>query len=462
MKWMARAVFALLLAVGVVLLLEASSWIAWRLTEGASFSYREAAALRERQLAEPGTAGGEAAPPEAATEDSPPDFQMLPGLRGMVLHPFLGFVYSPEYNLLQERTLRNLAVDDQGFFELREPPPAPSARPLRVGIFGGSLAMVFSFQGMRTLVPGLTPLAGERGVVIESYGMGGYKQPQQLMTLSWLIARGAAPDVVINLDGFNEVVLPRTENLLQGVNPFYPRAWERRVTAVPDARQERLEGEVAYLESRRAEIARSFERPALRWSVSWNFLWRWLDRRAAAEAAEARLRLAAYRPPDRPWVAHGPSYRAGGRAEVVRDLVAVWERSSQAMHDMATAAGLRYYHFLQPNQYVPESKPLAPLELQIAFDPEHLYRQPVIEGYPELREAGRRLAERGVEFHDLTGIFTGERRPVYIDDCCHLNRLGNDLVGEAVVEAILADATGEGTGTGGPAGGEGPAPAGGG
>lgn len=453
MKAIARAVFAALLLLGVVLLLEVSSWIAWRLTEGTTFSYREAAALRERQAA---AARSVEAASGAATEsgagavagaagDPAADFQWLPGhLGGMVLHPFLGFVYTPEYNQLEERNLRSLVVADSGFFVLREPLPPPSERPLRVGVFGGSVAMVFAFQGGRTLAAELAPAAGPRGVVIESWALGGYKQPQQLMTLAWLLARGEAPDVVVNLDGFNEIALPRTENLRQGLNPFYPRAWERRVAAVPDPRQELLEGEVAYLENRRAEIAAAFSRPALGWSVSWNFLWRWRDRRAAAEAADARLRLAAHRPPDQPWVAHGPAYRPGGSEEVVADLVAMWERSSLAMHHMAAGAGLPYHHFLQPNQYLPGSKPLAPLELEIAYRPRNHYREPVEQGYPALREAGRRLAEQGVAFHDLTQLFAEERQAVYSDDCCHLNLLGNDLIAEAIAAAIAADLAGEG------------------
>ncbi len=446
MKAIARAVFAVLLLLGVVLLLEVSSWIGWRLTEGTFFSYREAAALRERQAA--AARSSEAAEPPAgggAAGDPAVDFQWLPGhLGGMVLHPFLGFVYTPEYNQLEERNLRSLVVADSGFFVLREPPPPPSERPLRVGVFGGSVAMVFAFQGGRALAAELAPAAGPRGVVIESWALGGYKQPQQLMTLAWLLARGEAPDVVVNLDGFNEIALPRTENLRHGINPFYPRAWERRVAAAPDPRQELLEGEVAYLENRRAEIAAAFSRPALRWSVSWNFLWRWRDRRAAAEAAGARLRLAAHRPPDQPWVAHGPAYRPGGSDQVVRDLVSMWEHSSLAMHHMAAGAGLPYHHFLQPNQYLPGSKPLAPLELETAYKPGHHYREPVEQGYPALREAGRRLAEQGVAFHDLTQLFAEERRAVYSDDCCHLNLLGYELIAKAIAEAIAADSAGEG------------------
>jgi hypothetical protein len=276
-------------------------------------------------------------------------------------------------------------------------------------------------------------------VVVESYAHGGYKQPQQLMTLAWLLARGAAPDVVINLDGFNEVTLPRLENLPEGVHPLYPRAWEYRTQGVSDPRFHRLLGEAAWLERRRAALAVRFSRPVVRRSVAWNFLWRWLDRRAAGAAGRANERLAAYRTGPRRYAAHGPAYAAAGGGQVLADLVAVWERSSLAMHDLAEGAGLRYYHFLQPNQYLPGSKPLTPEERRLAIESDQRYRPPVEDGYPALRAAGARLAARGVAFHDLTALFADERRTVYLDDCCHFNGLGNDLVAAAIAEAILAD-----------------------
>jgi hypothetical protein len=97
---------------------------------------------------------------------------------------------------------------------------------------------------------------------------------------------------------------------------------------------------------------------------------------------------------------------------------------------------------------VPGSKPLAPLELRVAYRENHRFREPVAESYPALREAGRRLVERGVAFHDLTRVFENERRPVYNDDCCHLNRLGNELVAQEIVAAIVAESAAEGEAAG--------------
>ena len=48
---------------------------------------------------------------------------------------------------------------------------------------------------------------------------GGWKQPQQLLALSWILALGGELDVLINVDGFNEVALDGVENAERGVFP---------------------------------------------------------------------------------------------------------------------------------------------------------------------------------------------------------------------------------------------------
>jgi hypothetical protein len=60
----------------------------------------------------------------------------------------------------------------------------------------------------------------------------------------------------------------------------------------------------------------------------------------------------------------------------------------------------------------------------------------VVDGWPHLAAAGGELAAAGVAFHDLTGLFAERRETLYIDDCCHLNVRGNELLGEAIGRAL--------------------------
>ena len=43
------------------------------------------------------------------------------------------------------------------------------------------------------------------------------------------------------------------------------------------------------------------------------------------------------------------------------------------------------------------------------------------------RERAQLVAE-GVRFSDLTMIFSDVKRPIYIDDCCHVDRFGYSLI----------------------------------
>jgi lysophospholipase L1-like esterase len=118
-------------------------------------------------------------------------------------------------------------------------------------------------------------------------------------------------------------------------------------------------------------------------------------------------------------------------------LVANWERCSLMLEKTCRAHGIRYYHILQPNQYVPGSKPMGEEEKKVALW-DQLPGKPLIEeGYPLLREGGRRLAKQGVRFHDLSMAFAKSKEPFYFDNCCHFNRAGNEVLARAVARAVL-------------------------
>lgn len=95
---------------------------------------------------------------------------------------------------------------------------------LVVALMVGSFAAQTGFYGGAQLTTELAKASG-REIRLVDLGMGGYKQPQQLMTLVYLTSLGAEFDLVINIDGFNEVALPPTELVPRGVFPLYPRDW---------------------------------------------------------------------------------------------------------------------------------------------------------------------------------------------------------------------------------------------
>jgi len=100
---------------------------------------------------------------------------------------------------------------------------------------------------------------------------------------------------------------------------------------------------------RRRRSPRGSRPPPWRYSVIAGLVWTLLDRRASGQLAEARRALNAYRPADRRFQATGPP-RPPTDDAVYEELADAWQRGSVQLDRMCGANGIRYFHFLQPNQ----------------------------------------------------------------------------------------------------------------
>ncbi len=360
--------------------------------------------------------------------------------RVSVLHPYLGYVMHPRLAASRSRlasaAFHPLSVE-LGFPHNRESVlQAPDPARAVVGIFGGSVADILTEYGADALRATLEEAPAFRGreIVLLSLAAPGYKQPQALMALNYLLVLGAHFDAVVNLDGVNELALPESELAPLGVAPFYPRAWHARAAQLSPELLRSL-GRVAHLEEVRRERALLFSRVPLRWSLTAGLTWSLLDRRLAARAAAAESVLLERRGRYDPQ-AHGP--RLASDDDVQSRAVSVWQHSSRQMARLCASLGIPYFHFLQPNQYVLGAKPMGAAERRIAFREDSPMRLPIERGYARLREAGAALAAEGVAFNDSSNVFVDVAEPAYVDDCCHLDVLGNRLLGTAIGRAMAS------------------------
>ncbi len=434
-----RALFTVLMVVLTIAVIEALSWVLLAATEGRLVGYSKL--QRERRLVAAAAASPMAEEPAADAT--------IPGwIRAMrekqALHPYLGFVDDPTRD---RATVRRRSAEAASFGFARNAHPLffePSPERVVVAVFGGSVARQLGGQEGRVLEDALSRSRRFRGkrVAVLCLAVSGYKQPQQLMVLSYLLALGMHLDVAINLDGFNEVTLPVKENLSQDVFPFYPRSWNVRVDALdPDER--RLRGEITLLEDVRKRFAAAFSKRPWRYSFSAAIVWRFLDRRLMRRGAERESELARQRTADvRGYQTRGPRRDYGSEEEMFEDLVTVWRRSSILMHQLASSRGIEYYHFLQPNQYFEGSKALTAEEKREAWSAGSPFRTLVPKGYPLLVASAGELRRRGVSFHDLTSLFADVEETVYADVCCHFNALGRRHLVEAIAAEVAAGAAG--------------------
>ncbi len=345
-----------------------------------------------------------------------------------VIHPYLGFVYDP----VKSRNISYL-----GFFPSWDDPlVAGPPGTVTVAIFGGSFALGLYTNTKSELESNLR----ERGINarILTLGLGGYKQPQQLFTLAYLLSHGAKIDVVVNVDGFNEVALPQSEILPKNVNPFYPRGWNFRTTQMADQETLRRIGKAEVLRESQTRWARTCSHFP-KYSILRNMIWRLYDnvlehrllelRRQALEEEEESL-------DSRPFLSHGPDFGEPSEAEHYRQAADHWKSCSLLMQSLCSSQGITYLHFLQPNQYLEGTKVLTEDELTIGYREGHTYQPGVVLGYPKLLEAGKDLLKEGVDFHDLTMIYRDRPQSIYKDTCCHPNKEGYEIVADYIAESI--------------------------
>src|SRR4030095_7843852 len=109
---------------------------------------------------------------------------------------------------------RPMATNNFGFDSPYQYPIVKSNREFIIGIFGGSVSVFFCLAGVDHLVADLQrhEFFKDRTIVLLCMAHEGYKQPQQLLVLSYFLSIGQTFDLVVNIDGFNEVALSSYNN----------------------------------------------------------------------------------------------------------------------------------------------------------------------------------------------------------------------------------------------------------
>lgn len=408
-----------LLALAVALLTLAASEGGYRAWLGLRGRPYETAAAREELAALLDFARnfGE----EAAVPSGEPGFHRYSG--SDVLHPFFGFDH-PEGAVQVAADLASVRK---------------SSSELRILVLGGSVAAAFQNLG----TPRLRELLGEdprlqgRSLRFLKYARASFKQPQQLMTVAYLLSMGIAPDVVIDIDGFNEVAIGNY-NCSHGTNPVHP-SHDKWLTLAAEkaADPESAELEVR-LRARREELlerAEAMEESPLLGSaiLGRSILGRLRGlRNELAREQEAYLDLLQER--ELPAHLFGPPFE-GDERRALELIARHWMESSYSIQLLCSARSILYLHVLQPALHDEGKKVLTAEEIAGA-ETDGLWAQGVHLGYPLLRAAGDELRERGVHFLDASGIFAGITERIY-RDACHFGKRGNELLAEAIASALL-------------------------
>jgi hypothetical protein len=361
-----------------------------------------------------------------------------------VLHPYLGFAKNKEvrrnansYGLIGESPLLKKAPNT-----------------INVAITGGSVALQFFEQQKEYFKKKLAQSAKYRGQKINfvSLALEGYKQPQQLIALSYMLFLGAEYDIVINFDGFNDLVLPIEENLRSKVNPFFPRGWQLYATKGMNPRSALQLGKINQIKLNQIERASLFQNFPLNFSNFTLSLWQMLDQQDENEIRLEYIKLTQMNQNQHKeghFQSTGPETNYADAEAVYSDVVSRWQGASRQMQALCKAYDIDYYHFLQPNQYLEGSKPLSDKEKQTAVmtgdknarHPDFLKGQLVNRVYTQMINAGLSLQQNHqIMFADLTRIFEDKKQTLYKDFCCHINSEGNKIIADRMI-ALLNNAS---------------------
>ncbi len=259
---------------------------------------------------------------------------------------------------------------------------------------------------------------------------------------SYYLTTGQELDMVINLDGFNEVALssrnhtfgmdismPSSDHIMPLVNLIdQSTLTDDRIEALADITRGK-----AQLERTGARAARA------RLASSW-FFWQQVYRIQSASLGRKQVAFQELATGDtsRSMMAIYPPREDLAGADLYEQIATEWADASILMHTLLQSRGIPYYHFLQPNQYV-SLKTFSPEERRTALTEDHPYRAGAESGYPALLAQEERLAQSGVAFHSALAIFDDEPATLYIDDCCHFNALGNEILADFMADVIVSN-----------------------
>jgi hypothetical protein len=115
----------------------------------------------------------------------------------------------------------------------------------------------------------------------------------------------------------------------------------------------------------------------------------------------------------------------------------LWANSSLTMKELLSEKRIQYFHFIQPNQYYATNRQFSEEEKRIAINDRSPNREGVIKGYPKVLAKVSSLQESGVNIFNAVNLFDEVKEVVYVDDCCHYNKVGNEVFANYIGRSII-------------------------
>lgn len=292
-------------------------------------------------------------------------------------------------------------------------------------LLGGSMATSLYDSTADDLRESLSslPWIRDRNVKVFDGAMPDAKQPQQLQALTYLLSLGAKIDMVINVDGFNEVALTPVADPYS--SPFYPVGWSQTAAAGGNL-QLSLLGKLRVTEEFQERFARFFSVLGEAPSYSLNAFWLVVHDKSEHYAQGVLHQLSVARS------AAGDSDTGGYRPDaegkdMTRLLADQWARSSKLMADLALSQGVLYIHVLQPSPYAAKTQ-----QVSSNGSPYAVWAG---RGYKTMEENGELLQRMGVVFLDESSLFSPASND-FLEGCCTLTEKGAQMLVREIIGGL--------------------------
>lgn len=361
------------------------------------------------------------------------------------LHPYFGFVDRAGLERRFPYSNATYTTNNFGFASAHAYPfRRQNSNQFIVGVFGGSVAGIYAFFEIERniLANELRKLPGlaNKEIIILPFAVGAYKQPQQLILLNYFLSVGQDLDLVINIDGFNEVALSYI-NYRGGLDGSMPCGYilvplVNLATCHASEAELQLTLEVVQAKKSWQNAVQSAESSR----IATGYLISWLRARLSHDKYSQDVfeldRLRAPAKQSEQTYARIPVRPSVGEDEVFKDAVANWSSSSLMMKALLDQRNIPYFQFVQPNQYHASGRVFGKDEAAVAINEASDFRVGVLRGYPLLLAELQKLQQAGVNSQSAINVFDKIAGPVYEDNCCHYNERGNTIFGEFIAHAV--------------------------
>ncbi|MGB3535111.1 MAG: hypothetical protein WBA13_16560 [Microcoleaceae cyanobacterium] len=360
------------------------------------------------------------------------------------LHPFFGYVQRPGPDFRP-----NFKTNNYGFISPYDyPVNKQNENQYIVGVFGGSVASNYSIYEIQNKVLEAklkqVPALKDKEVIILSFATGGYKQPQQLLVLNYMLSMGQKFDLVINIDGFNEVALSTVNNKYQ-LDFTMPSAnhilaltqladsslSDKALEALLKIKQTKPKLEPAIEQLQNCALASCYAYRSLQLQLLLKDYRKQIQRferyrtKSDGKGIEDSI-LYFYVQPE-----------PLENQELLEKITNHWVETSKLMRDTLAAENIPYFHILQPNQYYQTQRVFSEAEQQIAWSEDSPYDKAVRKGYPVLTDKINQLKADNINILNAVNVFDNTSEIVYIDDCCHYNPVGEQIFSDTIADFII-------------------------